>query len=381
MKNIVVKSFFIFIGVLVVILSGFCSSFECYANSQNFAKAACVLEGNSGKVLYEYNKDQKLPMASTTKIATLIVAIENYENLENKFVVSDAAVGIEGTSIYLDYGEEIRFYDVLVGLMLASGNDCAVAIAEEVCGTEDFVIKMNDLAKKVGAENTNFVNVHGLDAEGHYTTACDLAKITAYGLKNEKFREICSIKNAIIEPTNKRDTRYLKHKNKLLFTEENCIGVKTGFTDNAGRCLVNAHKENDMELITVVLNCGPMFEVAQNLTDKVLNEYTMQEFVAPYAFVGEIFVENGDKNKISVVTVEGFKIPVLKTEMDKYRVEYNIPETITAPVEINNVIGNVKVYFDEQEIFSQDLFAIDESKNIDIRYLLENIINDWYYSN
>ena len=195
MKNLTIK-FLLFCLLCVLTISTFSSSYKCYANSQVPAKSACVIEGNSGKVLYEQNKDDKLAMASTTKIATLIVALENYEDLNKIIKVSDLAVGIEGTSIYLDYEEEIRFYDLLVGLMLASGNDCAVAIAEEVCGIDEFVIKMNDMAKKVGAENTNFVNVHGLDEDGHYTTTYDLAKITAYGLKNEKFREICSIKNA-----------------------------------------------------------------------------------------------------------------------------------------------------------------------------------------
>lgn len=380
MRNSMTKCLF-FALLCVLLISSFNAKSMCYANSQVPAKSACVIEGNSGKILYEQNKDQKLAMASTTKIATLIVALENYENLDNVVKVSDLAVGIEGTSIYLDYEEEIRFYDLLVGLMLASGNDCAVAIAEEVCGSEEFVAKMNDMAKVAGAENTNFVNVHGLDEEGHYTTAYDLAKITAYGLKNEKFKEICSIKNAIIEPTNKRDTRYLKHKNKLLFTEENCIGVKTGFTDNAGRCLVNAHEENNMQIITVVFNCGPMFDVAKQLTDISIENYIMTEFVSPYSFISEIDVENGDKNKISVVTVEGFKIPILKDEVDKYRVEYNLPDKLIAPVEINKIIGNVKVYYNDEEIFSEDLYAIDESKNINIKYLLESIINEWYYSN
>jgi len=380
MKNIIVKCLLFCLLCMLTFLS-FNTGFKCYANSQVPAKSACVIEGKSGKILYEQNKDEKLAMASTTKIATLIVALENYENLDNIVKVSDLAVGIEGTSIYLDYEEEIRFYDLLVGLMLASGNDCAVAIAEEVCGTEEFVKKMNDMAKVAGAENTNFVNVHGLDEDGHYTTTYDLAKITAYGLKNEKFREICSIKNTTIEPTNKRETRYLKHKNKLLFTEENCIGVKTGFTDNAGRCLVNAHEENDMQIITVVFNCGPMFDVAKQLTEISLEKYIMKEFISPYSFISEIDVENGNKNKISVVTVEGFKIPILKEEIYKYRVEYNLPDKLIAPVEVNNVIGNVKVYYDDEEIFSEDLYAIDESKNINIKYLLESIINEWYYSN
>lgn len=380
------KNNIVYSKILLVILSLFLTistlNFNSYANIKteeiiSSAKAYCVFEGNTNSVIYAKNENQALPMASTTKILTAIVAIENYENIENLIIVSDSAVGIEGTSIYLKNNESIRFYDLLIGLMLASGNDCAVAIAEEVCGQEKFIQLMNELAISVGANNTNIVNVHGLDEKNHYTTAIDLAKITAYALKNNVFRKICSTKYAIIDETNTSGKRYLKHKDKLLFTMENCIGVKTGFTDNAGRCLVNAHEENGMQIISVLLNCGPMFEEAKKLTQLVLDRHIIKNFVAPYSFVGEVAVVDGDKNTLGVVTIKGFTALILKKDEELYRVEYDIPSKIIAPVVVDESIGKVRVFKNEGIVFEDDLYAIGESKNIDLKFLLENIFEHW----
>lgn len=341
------------------------------------ARAMVVLEGKTKKVLYQHNLHKSMPMASTTKIVTAIVAIENYPDLDNIVKVSDEAVGIEGTSIYLKHDEEISMRDLLYGLILASGNDCAVAIAEEVCGVEKFVDKMNDFATQLGLTDTHFSNPHGLDQDGHYTSAYDLAQITAYALNNNVFREIVGTKYHNIAKTNVYGERYLKHKNKLIFSDENCIGVKTGFTDNAGRCLVNAHEENDMQIITVLFNCQPMFEEAKRLTDLALNNFEYRTFVKPYNYVSSITIENGDKNEIGIATLNGFDDVILKSEEKLYDVEYDIPNTITAPVETNVPIGKVRVYKDNIVVFEDNLYAIDSCKNIDIKFMLDNILNNW----
>ena len=203
------------------------------------ARGCAVIETTTRRKLFALNENKKMPMASTTKIMTAITAIENCSDLDERFEVSPKAVGIPGTSLYLRKGDIYSTRDLLYALMLISGNDASVAIAEHVAGsTSEFVTKMNDLAKKIGVKNTHFANTHGLDADGHYTTAYDLAVITAYALENDTFREIVGTKNMKI--TNGKDeNRYLKNKNKLLFTLEGCIGVKSGFTDDAGRCLVS----------------------------------------------------------------------------------------------------------------------------------------------
>ena len=337
------------------------------------AVGVAVLEGNTNTLLYSKNHDKQLPMASTTKIITCIVAIENYDDLDRDILVSDKAVGIEGTSIYLKHGEKISMRNLLLGLMLASGNDCAVAIAEEVCGLEKFVNKMNEFAVSCGANNTCFKNPHGLDEDGHYTTAYDLALMTSYALKNPTFREICGTKKYIIEPTNVYEyQRFLKHKNRIVFDDESCIGVKTGFTDNAKRCLVSATEKDGMQVISVVLNCQPMFEECMRLDGMAYGEYMVKEFVKPYNYVGTISIENGEKREIGLSTLKGYKI------VDNYRVEYDIPESITAPIDLNQSVGNVEVYYNDKVIFESDLYTIDTTRNIDIRYMMDSIIEKWF---
>ncbi len=375
-----IKSFILVLAVLVLGIS-FSSKMSVMAQIAEMLspyEAMVAIEGNSGCVLYSYNEHKRLAMASTTKIATAIVAIENCTDLDAKFCVSDRAIGIEGTSIYLKKGECLSMRELLYGLILASGNDCAVAIAEYFDSEENFVEMMNNFVAELGLSNTHFDNPHGLDSETHYTSAYDLATITAYALKNPTFREIVSTKKMIIEPTDIYQARYLKHKNKLLFTDENCIGVKTGFTDNAGRCLVNAHEENGMQIISVVLNCQTMFEECDVINKLVLENYTMKEFVKPYNFVSKVDLQSSNKSEIGVITIEGYTRPIKKSEEDKYSVVYDIPKTLKAPIELNQVVGNVKVLFEDEVIFTSDLITIESADNNDLKYLMDNIIAEWF---
>lgn len=342
------------------------------------AKAMVVLEGNTNKVLYSFNENKQLPMASTTKIATAIVAIENCTDFDTKFRVSDKSIGITGTSIYLKQGEMLSMKELLFGLILASGNDCAVAIAEYFGSEEKFVEMMNDFVLRLGLSDTHFDNPHGLDSDTHYTSAYDLAVITSYALKNPMFREIVSTERMVIEPTEFYQARYLKHKNKLLFKYDNCIGVKTGFTDNAGRCLVNAHEENGMQIVSVVLNCQPMFEECERLTNLALENYMMKEFVLPYSFVSNIDISSSDKNEIGVITIEGFSLPILKEEEDMYEVKYILPSSLTAPINLNEKVGAVEIYYKGECIYTGELITIEGAENNDYRYLLDSIIDKWF---
>lgn len=343
------------------------------------AHAMCLLEGNTNTVIYGKNEEKKLPMASTTKIITAILAIENSENLDEIVKINDLAVGIEGTSIYLQKQESLTVRELLYSLILASGNDAAMALALHVSPTvEEFVTKMNEFAKKVGAENTNFDNPHGLDSKTHYTTAKDLAIMTSYALKNAEIKEIVSTKFKQITGNAKSGERYLRNKNKLLWVQENNIGVKTGFTDNAGRCLVNAVEHEGMELITVLLNCGPMFEEAKFLTQVAEKEYRMKEFVTPYNYVGTIPVENGEKNEVKIVSIKGFKIPIKVVDEEKYEVTYILPEVLEAPIEKDAIIGEIQVHYENELVFSDKLYSLDEIKNINIRYMLNNILQNWF---
>lgn len=342
------------------------------------AKAMVVLEGNTNTVLYSHNMDTKLPMASTTKIATAIVAIEHTEDFDKKIKISDKAIGIEGTSIYIKKGEELSMRELLYGLILASGNDCAVAIAESFGDNGEFMEMLNGLVDDLGLKNTHFDNPHGLDSDTHYTSAYDLAVITSYALKNDLFREIVSTERKVIDGTPIYPDRYLKHKNKLLFTQEGCIGVKTGFTDNAGRCLVNAVEKDDMQIISVVLNCQPMFEECERLTNLAYANYKMMEFVKPYDFVSNVSVKDGDKTEVGAITIGGFSRPVLKSEEDDYEVKYILDNELVAPIELNQKVGTVEVWYKNDLIYSADLISIESVKNIDLKYLIDGIIDEWF---
>ena len=351
---------------------------QAYDSIESSARGMVVIEGNTNTILYGKNEHTQMPMASTTKIVTAILAIENSDDLDKKIEISSKAIGIEGTSIYIKSGEKLSMRELLYGLMLASGNDCAVAIAESLGGEENFVDMMNQFAIRLGCKNTHFDNPHGLDSDTHYTSAYDLAIMTSYALKNETFREISSTERMVIPQNDLYQARYLKHKNKLLFTDENCIGVKTGFTDNAGRCLVNASEKNGMQIISVVLNCQPMFDECARLDSLAYDNYIMKEFVKPYNFVSNVEVEESAKVEIGVITIKGFTLPIKKSEEDKYEVKYTIPDKILAPIELNQSVGYVQVFYNDEIIFEDELITIEDAKNNDIKYLFDDIIDKWF---
>ncbi len=217
------------------------------------AASAILIDSTTGRVIYEKNADKKMPMASTTKIMTAICTIENINSNVPIKVNSDAA-GIEGSSIYLKAGERITIKELLCGMLLNSGNDAATALALEVGGSvEGFSEIMNKTAIKIGANSTNFSNSSGLYEDNHYTTARDLAKISAYAMENPLIRWIVSSKELKISNGDK-GARFLKNHNKLLWQYEGCTGIKTGYTKKCGRCLVSSAKRGSRELIAVTLN-------------------------------------------------------------------------------------------------------------------------------
>lgn len=340
-------------------------------------RSMCVIS-EDGQVLNQYNKDQQLAMASTTKIVTAIVTIENCDDLDEIVTVDDKSVGIEGTSIYLRKKEQMSIRNLLYGLILASGNDAAMALACAIGGTEEnFVEMMNKFAIDLDLKNTHFANPHGLDAKGHYTSTYDLAVITNYALENPVFKEIVSTKTKILNE-GEPNVRYLRNKNKLLFSQDGCVGVKTGFTDNAGRCLVNACERNGFRVVSVVFNCGPMFEECDKLTEQAYKEYMVKTFVEPYNFVGNVSVIDGDKNEAFVVTIKGYSKIIKKSEEDMYKVDYEMLETAEAPIDANTKMGSVKVTYNDEIIYEDSLYSTSEIKNINIKYKLDTIIKSWF---
>ena len=387
----------VFIGILVFIATAtlyetaryttFYKSFGAEKEDppQSPYKAMCVIEPNSGREILGYNSQEKMYMASTTKIMTLLVALENISDYQKEVVVDDSAVGIEGTSIYLKKGEKIKIIDLMYGLMLASGNDSAVALAIIASGSENnFVKLMNDYAKKLNLKNTHFDNPHGLHSETHYTTAYELAKITATAMQNETFRKIVSTKRYTIPKTNCTNTeRFLKNKQKLLFDDNLqksgfvATGVKSGFTPEAGRCLVSSATISNKELISVVLNCPDMFVVSEKLLKEAEQKFEVKNLIENYSFVSNVPVQNSKTASVKVYTKAGFSYPIFADEKDAFNVVLNLPEYLSAPIKKDEVVGNIKVMQNGVEIFSCEVYSFADVKEITLKDIASDIIKQF----
>ncbi len=357
------------INVLAVIPSRPAKACQ-YAPSTS-AKAMCVLDKDSGRILYSKNQDAKLPMASTTKVVTAITVLNNCNNLDEYITVDDKAVGVEGTSIYLRHGETIKVIDLLYGLMLRSGNDAATALAYHVGGSvEGFANMMNDLAHKVGATNSHFSNPHGLDNPQHYTTAYDLAKITAYALNNPIFKQIVSTKSYQIEPTNKYEKRYLTNKNRLLNSLSGCVGVKTGFTSKAGRCLVSAVERKNATSVCVVLNCGPMFEESTALLDSSFEDFNRIKLIDKNKEIYNEYILDDKHGKLYLYTNEDFCYPLSYGEINKVKMEYKV--TLDDACE-GAEVGKIDIKLDNRLIKTLKLYTMNKiDKLIDSKTLKIN---------
>lgn len=255
--------------VLLIVLCTSYTTVGAFDSSKISAKGAILMEAQTGKVLYDKNSNQIMQMASTTKIMTTLLSIES-GNLDEYFIVDSNAIKVEGSSMGLVEGDSVTKRILCYGMMLPSGNDAANATAVKVAGSiEKFAVLMNERAKKIGMKNTNFVTPSGLDdyTDLHYSTAYDMALLTIEALKNPTFREICSTKNAKVEFGNPPFARWLQNSNRLLSSCRGVIGVKTGFTDKARRCLVSACERDGVTLICVTLNDPDDWRDHANLYD------------------------------------------------------------------------------------------------------------------
>ena len=365
---------------LLVFCFSFCSYAPCFASSSPYtsAKSMVVIETKNNTILYSKNENEKLPMASTTKIITTITVIDNCKNLDEVIKIPKEATLVEGSSIYLREGEELTIRELLYGLMLQSGNDAATALAIKIGGSvEGFAMLMNKQIEKCGAINTHVVNPHGLDAKEHYTTAYDLAKITSYALKNEDFREIVSCKKYVTKESQNTKQRVLNNKNKLLNSLEGCVGVKTGYTSRAGRCLVSACLRGELETVCVVLNCGPMFEESAALLNLSHSEYENHIVFPDYNYIANIPVEGGVLNEVKVYSKKGYSFVIKKDMKNLIRVEYDYPNILRAPVLKDQKVGTVRVFYENNLIFEENLFTIEPVDSIIINSKLKDILERW----
>jgi len=349
-----------------------------YALENSQAKALCLIESNTGRKLYCNNENTKLPMASTTKIITALTVLNNCNNIDEEFMIDSRAVGITGTSIYLKKDEKMTVRELLYGMMLPSGNDAATALAYKISGDiPSFCKLMQQTANKCGAYNSSFENPHGLDAPKHYTTAHDLALITACALNNEIFKEIVTTKNTRIRGSSEGTYRYLKNKNRLLNTLDGCIGVKTGFTNKAGRCLVSACERDNFTTVCVVLNCGPMFEESADFINKAYNEYNNTKIVQKDTILSTISVNNGEYSSVGLKVINDIHYPLKENELNNVVIKLNVPKELNAPVKKDEIVGNLEVYLNKHLLFSEKIYTINSIKKIGVKNNLKEIISMW----
>ncbi len=357
MKKKFIAIIFVFVTIFNIFSIIFMSNIIT-VNAEN-KTSEIVMEVNSGRVLYSHNEKDKKYMASTTKILTAITIIENC-NLSDIVTVTKETVGVEGSSIYLVEGEKLCVKDLLYGLMLRSGNDCAETLAVYCSGSiKEFAILMNETAKKIGANESNFVNPHGLHDENHYTTAYDLALISRYAMMNNDFREIVSTKVVNIPHTKREYGRHLVNKNKMLNEFEGSTGIKTGYTKKAGRCLVSSCVRDGMELICVVLNCAPMFERSKSLLSQCFNDYSNYKLVESDHIVGFIKINNCNK-EYALYVKKDVILPLNNDEYNKIEIKYEYPESIDLIENNSNEVGYVKIYCENNLLFKEKIYTILE---------------------
>jgi len=316
----------------------------------NAARCAIVIDANTKSVLFEHNADEARGMASTTKIMTALIALENC-NIEQEFTIPKEAVGIEGSSVYLKEGEKLTLSELIYCLMLESGNDAATAIAHCVGGSvDDFVQMMNDRAEELGLTNTHFTNPHGLSNENHKTTARELAIITAEAMQYPFFCEVISTKTMRVSYDGIENGRYLKNHNKLLFNYEGAVGVKTGYTKLDGRCLVSSATRDGMTVIAVTLQDPFPPSTHKTLLDKAFNDYYQAEIVNFGDITTEIPVTNAEEDTfLSVMNTENISLCLPKGETAN--IELIVPESIEAPIEKGDIIGKAICKYKENEVY------------------------------
>ena len=329
----------------------------------NKTHSMTVLEASTKRVLIEENKDVRLEMASTTKIMTALVVIENLD-LDKEFNIPAEAVGVEGSSIYLKAKEIWTIRDLLYGLMLRSGNDAATALAIATSGSvEKFVTLMNNKVEELGLENTHFDNPHGLHSKDHYTSAYDLAVISAVAMQNETFKEIVGCKMYTVESNSSHPTYYFANKNKMLGLYEGANGIKTGYTKDSGRCLVTSAERNGMQLICVVLNVYDHYNASALNFDKAFENYSPIS-VGKQGDVLETLKIDGKKYNIALQN--DLVLPLKNGEIMGIKCYFDIDENLKTPLKANSIIGKMQFYNDNHLLFSANIVNMEEIDDIGV---------------
>ena len=325
------------------------------------AKAAVVISADTGEIVYSKNSGEKLPMASTTKIMSALLCLESGD-LYEPFTVDSDAIRVEGSSMGLQEGDTVTKYALACGMLLPSGNDGANAAAVKIAGSlEGFAELMNDRAQKLGLTKTYFVTPSGLEGEGHGSSAEDMAVLAAEALKNDLFREICSSQTMKLEYGNPPYTRWLKNTNKLLSMYDGTYGVKTGFTDEAGRCLVSACEREGKRLICVTLNAPDDWNDHMKLYDNCFKKVKTQELCIPC----EMYVNlAGSQKDVLPVTVgeELADFTVYNADTADFTYTVAAPPFVYAPVKAGDLAAELIISDNNRELKRIPLYAAEDAE-------------------
>lgn len=362
----------IIIAVLVLINTAPIVSFGAAEPPAITAETAIVIDAKTGQVLYDKNMHEQREPASTTKVMTALLALENLDL--NKMVTIDAETPFtEGSRVYLLEGEQVTVEQLLYALLLESANDAAVALGKEIAGSiPAFAEMMNKKAVELGAKNTSFINPNGLHEEGHMTTAYDLAMIAREAMKNEKFRELVTTYRYVIPATGKQDTRYLYNTNRLIYDErtkvvvngvqraakyEGATGIKTGYTSHAGGCLVAGAKRGETELIAVVMKSTDQGRFADSiaLMDYAFDNYKSVKTMDEGTILGEIPVKRGSERKVQVVAKEdAYATLPIEASTGLVKTKVILDDKVKAPIEKGQKVGAVEIYAGDQHVGTID---------------------------
>ena len=372
------KRIFLVICIMTLVLSSFAISYADNSGPYIVGESAILIDAVTGEILYEKNIHEQHFPASTTKMITAILALENL-NLQDPVIIDSETPFTEGSRIYLLEGEQVTVEEVLYGLFLESANDAADALAKSISGSiEEFAKLMNKKAKELGALNTNFINPHGLHDEAHVSTAYDLAMIAKYAMKNQTFRDYVSTYQYTMEATNLQETRYFYNTNRLLYDTvhtvsvngkyrtckyEGVTGIKTGYTSQAGGCLVAGAKRGDTELIAVTLKSTDMdrFGDCIALLDYGFANYKTVKTLSEGSDLGTVPVKRGSVSRVSVINPENAyaTLPIEASEK-LLRTEVELYDKLQAPVSAGQKAGVIKVYAGEELVGEYDAVTAAE---------------------
>lgn len=353
-------------------------------------RAAIVIERSTGSILFGKSENEVRKMASTTKIMTALIVLENVPNLSEIVTISKKAAGIGGSRLGLPTNATISVKDLLYGLLLCSGNDAAIALAEYVAGSvEDFANLMNQKASDLGLENTHFITPHGLDNDAHYTTAYELALLTKYALENETFSNIVGTKSYTVYINN--SPKNIGNTNELLGYLNGVYGVKTGFTNGANRCLVSSCKRGDLDIICVVLGSDTKKFRTQDSIKLIEYAFSNFEMIDINALVQETYSDWQKKSSNKFLINKGLsnyvetyiepipysKYPVNKSNINDIRIDIDASYVFEAPLLANTTIGSLACFIGNYNIFNIDIYSTNTIFKKGIFFYVDDFLTNY----